>query len=280
MLQHRLGAHSHVVGVPYGEALQIGPVRVSFHPAGHILGSAQIRLEHQGEVWVYAGDYATHSNPTCTPFEPVRCHTFITESTFARPHFAWPEAAALQASMRAWWQANQQAGCASFVYSYALGKAQRVIACLQDEAPGPLVLHEQVADLSDLYRAEGVRLAGERHVGGAQADWSRSLFVLPPSARFRQPFPILGPYRTAFASGWMLEPDGPERFRVETGFVLSDHADHAGLLWAVEATGAERVLVTHGAIDLFVDELRSRGLDAHPCSAGPTAGSPQADNQG
>ena len=146
-----------------------GDVNVSLHPAGHVLGSAQVRIEAGGDVWVVSGDYKLAPDPTCAPFEPVRCRTFITESTFGLPIYRWDEPASIAAAIRAWWRENQLAGRASVLLVYALGKAQRVLASLADDLPGPLWCHGAVARVNDAYAAAGVALPPVRRVGEAPA---------------------------------------------------------------------------------------------------------------
>ncbi len=277
ILRHRLGPRAAVQSVNYGDAVDCFGVQVSLHPAGHILGSAQIRVEHQGEVWVASGDYKVAPDPTCTPFEPVRCHTFITESTFAHPFFAWSEQAAVFAEIHDWWRANQERGEASLVYAYSLGKAQRLLAGLRLEQ-GPVFAHPSIQAINELYRADGVALPATRDplVEVAADEWRRAIVVLPPHERWQSKFFERGPYRTAFVSGWMALPNGPRQRRVERGFALSDHADHSSILETVAATGAETIHVTHGYIDELVDTLCRRDLNAHPLRT-PRCRAPQTE---
>ena len=183
VLRSRLAPEARVSGLPWGEPATIRGVRVSFHPAGHILGSAQIRLELGGEVWVVSGDYKTDPDPTTTPFEPVRCHTFVTESTFGLPIYRWPPQQDVLGEINDWWRANQAAGKASLLYGYALGKAQRLIAGL-DPGIGPIFTHGAVERMTAVYRAAGVSLPPTTHAGAVdrRTDWSRAIIVAPPSA--------------------------------------------------------------------------------------------------
>ncbi len=263
LLRSRLSPNAIIQPLEYGVGLDIAGTRVSLHPAGHILGSAQVRMEHRGEVWVITGDYKTTPDPTCAAFEPVPCQTLITESTFGNPIFRWPDSAVVMDSIHHWWRRNQAAGVASLLYAYALGKAQRLLYAL-DPQIGPIAVHRDITTNSEFYQVEGVtfpttfdphRLDNAKH-------WPRGLYVISPSSRWRQPFPFHGNYATAFVSGWMLLPDGVEKRRVETGFALSDHADHAEIRATIAATGAERVGVMHGYIDPLVAELQAAGLEA------------------
>jgi len=264
ILQHRMGKFARVEQLPYGKALDLNGVRVSFHPAGHVLGSAQVRVEHQGEVWVFSGDYRTTPNNTCEPFEPVPCQTFITESTFGRPYFAWPELTGVVEQIHAWWRDNQARGHASFLYAYAFGKAQRLLALLNPDV-GPIFVHPKVAEINAPYREQGIALPPDRVTGRdlTAREWGQALVILPPAIRWQPDFPFHGHFSTAFASGWMLFPNESHRRRVDTGFVVSDHADYGEILSTIRATGAEQVHVMHGYVDDLTADLRQQGIQAH-----------------
>lgn len=260
--RERLGQWaSRVEGIPFGETRTINNVRVSLHPAGHILGSAQIRVEHAGEVWVVSGDYKTDADPTCDAWEPVRCHTFITESTFGLPLYRWPASAAVFRDVNAWWAANAEAGTVSLLFGYGLGKAQRLLAGL-DPSIGPILLHGAVDRMTTLYREAGVPLPATEYAGTARAIDRRSVVIAPPSADGSTWARKFGAQSTAFASGWMLVRGARRRRSVDRGFALSDHVDWPQLLHAISATGASRVLVTHGFTGAVVRWLREQGLDA------------------
>jgi len=258
----RLGAQGdRVEGVPYGEARTVNGVRISFHPAGHILGSAQLRVEHRGEVWVVSGDYKTDPDPTCAPWEPVRCHTFVTESTFGLPLYRWPSPARVFGEINAWWGANAAAGRTSFLFGYALGKAQRLLAGV-DPAIGPILLHGAVETMTACYREVGVALPETHPATAERGRHAGALVLAPPATQDSAWMRRFGPSAGAFASGWMLVRGARRRRGVAQGFVLSDHVDWPQLLAAVDATGAERVWVTHGFSDVVVRWLTERGLDA------------------
>lgn len=258
----RLPAGSVVQPVPYGEALDLNSVRVSLHPAGHILGSAQVRVEHRGEVWVISGDYKTEADPTCAPFELLRCHTFVTESTFGLPIFRWQPQAEIFGSINAWWRANQKAGKASLLFGYALGKAQRLLAGV-DPSIGPIYTHGAVERVNRDYRATGIELPPTTYVGAAQKpNWKRALIVAPPSARATPWTRRFGTVSTGFASGWMRIRGARRQRAVDRGFVLSDHVDWPGLLATIAGTGAERVWVTHGYTAVVARWLQEHGLEA------------------
>lgn len=265
VLRARMGQAADVAALDWGEPVTRNGVRVSLHPAGHILGSAQVRLESGGLVAVVSGDYKTEPDPTCRPFEPVRCHLFLTESTFGLPIYRWPSQAEVFEGVNAWWRSNRESGRASLLYGYALGKAQRLLAGLDPEL-GPIATHGAVEPLIRAYRASGVSLPETTPIGtlGKGTDWGRFLVLAPPSAHGSPWMRRFGPVSTAFASGWMLIRGTRRRKAVDRGFVLSDHADWPGLLGAIEATGAEQVWVTHGYAAVVARYLRERGLDARP----------------
>ena len=265
VVRARVGAESSITGVPWGEPVTLNGVRVSFHPAGHILGSAQVRVEHQGEIWVISGDYKTEPDVTCEPFEPVRCHTFVTESTFGLPIYVWKPQREIFAEIDAWWRASQAQGRACVLFAYALGKAQRLLAGI-DPTIGPIAVHGAVHRFVDLYRESGIALPpvlrGDET--GALAVRGKGLVIAPPSAANSIWLRKFGEVSTAFASGWMQVRGIRRRRAADRGFVLSDHADWPGLLDTIRATGAEHVAVTHGpAVPALVRYLHEeRNLEA------------------
>jgi putative mRNA 3-end processing factor len=263
--RERLGSlASRVEATDYGAAREINGVRVSYHPAGHILGSAQIRVEYRGEIWVVSGDYKTDPDPTCAPWEPVRCHTFITESTFGLPIYRWPPQARVFESINAWWKDNADNGRASLLYGYALGKAQRLLAGLEPSI-GPILTHGAVERMTACYRDGGIAMPPTTYALQASKtpEWSRAMIVAPPSAEGSTWARRFGAYNAAFASGWMRVRGARRRRGVDRGFTLSDHVDWPQLLAAISATGAERVWVTHGFTGPVVRWLTEHGLDAH-----------------
>lgn len=264
ILRARLGQDINLQTLAYGETLKHHGVTLSFHPAGHVLGSAQVRLEYEGEVWVASGDYKVEPDGTCTPFEPVRCHTFITESTFGLPIYRWQPQAEIFAEINQWWRTNQQLGKASVLFCYAFGKAQRILHGI-DSTLGPIVAHGSVEPLNRVYRDTGIFIPPTLYAGDIKKTdplLRQALILAPPSAGGSTWMRRFGDYSDAFASGWM-RLRGPRRRRgVDRGFVLSDHADWPGLLWAIEQTGAERVMVTHGSVGTLVRYLCDKGLDA------------------
>ncbi len=269
VLRARLGAEAAIETLGYGQATHVGGVRVSLHPAGHVLGSAQVRIEHRGEVWVVSGDYKLDADPTCAPFEPVRCAVFVTESTFGLPVYRWCEPRATFDAVNAWWRANAAARRASVLFAYAFGKAQRILASV-DASIGPILVHGAVDTLNRAYREAGVALPEARYVSELEkgVDIAGALVIAPPSAQSTPWLKRFGDYSDGFASGWMAIRGARRRHAVDRGFVLSDHADWPQLNRAIEATGAHRVFVTHGQTEPLVRWLDERGLDA---AAMPTA---------
>ena len=262
VLRLRVGQEAVIDTLPYGEPVDQNGVRISFHPAGHILGSAQVRLEHQGHVVVCSGDYKLHADPTTTPWEPVRCDVFLTESTFGLPIYRWPTD--VFAEIDAWWRGNQDAGKASILYGYSLGKAQRLIAGV-DPTLGPIYVHGAVDTFMQPYRDSGVSLPPTTPVAALDrktTDWSRALIVAPPSAHGTPWMRTFGRASTAFASGWMRIRGTRRRRAVDRGFVVSDHVDWPDLLRAIDATGARTIWVTHGNVAVVVRYLREKGFEA------------------
>ena len=264
VLRTRLGADANIQLLDFHETLNINGVSISLIPAGHILGSAQIRLEHNGEVWVVSGDYKTERDSTCSPFEPVRCHTFITESTFGLPIYRWSAQEDTFADIRAWWRDNRERDRASLIYAYALGKAQRILAGMLGADIGPVYTHGAVERLTADYRASGIDLHTTTPVASLPkgTTYAGSLIIAPPSAAGSPWLRRFGDTSTAFASGWMQVRGARRRRSLDRGFVLSDHVDWPALIDAIAATGAENVWVTHGYREQVVRYLTEKGLNA------------------
>jgi putative mRNA 3-end processing factor len=264
LLRARLGDDAAIESVEYGNATEIRGVRVSFHPAGHILGSAQVRIEHHGEIWVVSGDYKLGADPTCTAFETIQGHTFVTESTFGLPIFRWPEPSDVLAEINDWWRANQQAGKASVLFAYPLGKAQRVLAGI-DRSIGPIYTHGAVEQFNRIYRECGIHLPPTEYARSAppKTDWTDALILAPPLAKTSPWLRRFADFSTGFASGWMRIRGTRRRRSNDRGFVLSDHADWPALLTAIRASGAGRVWVTHGYRAPLARWLEENGTEAH-----------------
>lgn len=268
VLRARLGSDgAGVQGVAYGTAIDLGGVRVSLHPAGHVLGSAQVRVERAGApVWVVSGDYKTAADRTCEPFEPVRCDVFITESTFGLPIYRWDDQAAVFEQINAWWRRNAEQGRTSLVFAYALGKAQRVLGGV-DASIGPIAVHGALCRMNEVYRSAGIDLPQAPHAADdvVKQVKGRGLVVAPPSALgspWTRKFAGRDGMSAAFVSGWMRVRGTRRRKAIDRGFVLSDHADWPGLLWAIRQTGASRVGVTHGSVGPMVRWLREQRMEA------------------
>ncbi|MCX7287696.1 MAG: ligase-associated DNA damage response exonuclease [Rhodobacterales bacterium] len=261
VIRRRLGPIT-ADAIPFGQSRQIGGATVSFHPAGHVPGSAQIKVTVAGETWVVSGDYKTEPDGLAEPYEPVRCHTFISECTFGLPVFRWEPQPKVMARIAEWWAANAAAGKLSILGAYSFGKAQRLLAGLSPQ--GPILTHAAVEDMTQVLRDQGYPLppttrvtpdiTGRSHPG--------ALVIAPPSALGSAWASRLGPTEEAFVSGWMAVRGIRRRRALGTGFVLSDHADWPGLNDAIAATGAERIFVTHGYTTPFRRWLETQGYDA------------------
>lgn len=264
VLRMRVGDVPSISGLAYGQAVTIGSAKVSLHPAGHILGSAQVRIEVDGEAWVVSGDYKVQPDPTCAPFELVPCHTFVTESTFGLPIYSWPEQAKVFADIGRWWATNREQGKASVLFGYSLGKSQRILAGV-DSAIGPILCHGAVIACNESYRAAGVSLPDAGYAARQPRGYPfrEALILAPPSAQASPWLRRFGEISTAFASGWMAIRGIRRRRAVDRGFVLSDHVDWASLIQTVKATGAERVWVTHGYSNIVARYLQELGIEAH-----------------
>jgi putative mRNA 3-end processing factor len=263
LLRRRFGADAVIESAPYGRALTMGSTRVSFHPAGHILGSAQIRIEGNG-VWVLSGDYKRAADPTCAAFEPVACDTFITESTFALPIYRWDPTDVVIADLLSWWALNRERGLTSIVFCYTIGKAQRLLAELARVTDRPVLVHGRMVPMIDAYRAAGVSMLETQTLIDRPRGTSLAgeLVLAPPSARGTPWMRRLGDLSDALTSG-LMRVRGVRRQRAyDRGFVMSDHADWPALLDTITATGAGRVIATHGHAEPLARFLREHGLES------------------
>ncbi len=262
VMQYRLGKVN-IETVEYGEQRTINGVQFSFHPAGHIIGSAQIRVEYKGEVWVVSGDYKLQDDGVSAPFEPVKCHSFITESTFGLPVYSWKPQAEVFEQINDWWLKNKEEGKVSVLGAYALGKAQRLLAGL-DISIGPIFTHGAVENTNEVIRTQGIDLPPTVRVT-RDIDRKRypgAMVIATPSATGSAWMKKFKPASVGIASGWMALRGTRRRRGADRGFVLSDHVDWDGLNTAIASTGAERVFVTHGYTDIFTRWLREQGYDA------------------
>ncbi|MEM9089878.1 MAG: ligase-associated DNA damage response exonuclease [Cyanobacteria bacterium P01_F01_bin.53] len=265
ILRKRLGKGINLSGVAYGDKLKLGKTWVSFHSAGHVLGSAQVRVEHKGEVWAVSGDYKRDADPSCEPFEVIECDSFITEATFGLPIYRWDSGEVTAEQIYHWWQGDLTRP--SLLFCYAFGKSQRVLAELTKFTDKTVYLHGAVHNLTDIYRDVGVEMVPTVPVSEMEKSYkfTGALIIAPPSGhrsnwmkRFKRP-------QTAFASGWMAVRGARRRRGYERGFVLSDHADWPGLINTVKQTKAKNIYVTHGQNDVLARYLTEEmGLNARP----------------
>ena len=263
LLQTRLGLHTSVETLEYGRVLTINSVRLSLHPAGHILGSAQVRIESGGQVWVVSGDYKTQDDPTCSPLENIRCDAFVSECTFGLPVFRWPEPGQVIQDINSWWQSNRDENRTSILFAYALGKAQRIMTGL-DPSVGPILTHGAVENMNRCYREAGIPLPETRYVGDFDDKElpGGALVIAPPSAD-NQAWMRKFPNRSrAFASGWMRIRGNRRRRSVDRGFVFSDHGDWDGLVHTITASNARKVILTHGYAAEMARWLCEKGYGA------------------
>ncbi|MFV8835396.1 ligase-associated DNA damage response exonuclease [Aquisalimonas sp.] len=267
LLERRLSRDALILGCDFDKPFRLGDAWISFHPAGHILGSSQVRVEYRGCVWVASGDYKRDVDPTCEPFQVVPCDTFITEATFALPIYRWEPVARVAGEIHQWWRACARAGQTAVLFCYALGKAQRILAELLAYTRDTAYLHGAMVPLVDAYRDAGVAMLPTASVSAMPRnhDFAGALVLAPPSAAGSSWMRRFRPESTGFASGWMRIRGNRRRRGYDRGFVVSDHADWPALLQTVRDTGARRVLATHGRTDVLVRYLNEvEGVDAQP----------------
>lgn len=264
VMKQRLGADCNVSGIEYEEVISIGDTKVSFHPAGHVPGSAQIKITHKGQRWVAMGDYKITADNVSTPFEPVQCEALITESTFALPVFTWRPQREVFGEIHSWWRENSERGITSILAVYALGKAQRVLGNI-DFSIGPVFAHRSVHSLTEILVRSGISVPLPELLceDTDRIKLKKSLLLVTGSLVGSSWLKRYGPYSLASASGWMSIRGIKKRRGLEKGFVLSDHADFPGLLSAVKESQASKVFATHGYTASFVKYLREIGYDAH-----------------
>jgi putative mRNA 3-end processing factor len=263
ILRLRLGEEISLQNLDYGVSILINGIRFSLHPAGHIIGSAQVRVERNGEVWVASGDYKIQDDGFSTPFEVVKCNAFITESTFGLPIYKWPAQRIVMDEILEWWKQNQLEGKASVLMGYALGKIQRLIVNLQP-FPGPVFAHGAVFNVNQRLRDAGFDLPFIGFASDIEKKLFRDALILaPPSAAGSPWLKRFEPYSTGYCSGWMAVRGAKNRRAIDRGFVVSDHADWNDLNSTIAETGAEKVFVTHGFTDTFAKWLNEKGIEAH-----------------
>lgn len=261
IIKHRLGDIT-VTGKNWDETFTINGVKFSLHPAGHIIGSSQIRVEYKGEVWVFTGDYKTEEDGVAVPYEPVKCDTFITECTFGLPAFKWTPQEQVMNDINTWWQQNKEDGRTSVLFGYSLGKAQRLLKHL-DTSIGKIYTHGAIENMTEVLRSQVDFPKTTRITRDTKKEEIKGNLVLaPPSAHGSTWIRKMVPYVTAAASGWMTFRGARRRRAIDKGFVLSDHCDWQGLLTSIKATGCEKVICTHGYTDIFSRFLNEQGYDA------------------
>jgi len=238
-------------------------VKISLHPAGHIPGSAQVRVEFKGEVWVVSGDYKIEDDGLTEPYEQLKCHTFITESTFALPVYKWKKQSEIFDDINSWWKLNIRLGKVSVLTGYSLGKAQRLFSNV-DHSLGKIFGHELITSINDLFIKGGLNLPPLETITDKikRYDLEGALIIAPPSVISSDWLKQYEPYSAGFASGWMIHGRGRSPKGTDIGFAISDHADWEGLNQAVKNTGAENIYVTHGFTSVFVRHLIKSGYNA------------------
>ncbi len=277
VLKHRLG-EIRLETLNYEKPVTRNGVRISFHPAGHIIGSCQIRVEYRGEIWVVSGDYKLENDGISTPFEPVKCHSFISECTFGLPVFRWKDQSSVFADINSWWRQNQESGRISILAGYSLGKAQRILHNI-DRSLGPVFTHGAIENTHQALRRNGICLPETTYLAPSfrKQVLQDGLILCPPSALGTPWMKRFQPFSLGYCSGWMTLRGTKRRVSADRGFVISDHADWQGLIRAIKATGCDSVYLTHGYTAAFSRYLCGLGLDAreaHTLYGGDEAGVP------
>ncbi len=277
LLKARLGKVS-IQSLAWGEQISLGSVRVSLHPAGHILGSAQVRMEYRGYVFVVTGDYKRDPDPTAEPWEAVRAHAVLSECTFGLPLYRWPNSEGVFSEIASWWAACQANGKHAILFAYSLGKAQRLLAGLP--AFGPRYVHPSIARMCQAYEAQGIALGPWRPLSREAPILPGALILMPPPID-PQRLEALAPYEIGQASGWLLLRKHRRTPHLQRAFVLSDHADFYQLIDSLSATGAETLYFTHGYGEAMQTYFAARGYEsyiwAHDRPQEPILFSPPAD---
>jgi len=263
IIRWRLGDDNTIESIGYDKPLMINGVKFSFHPAGHIIGSAQVKVEYKGETWVVSGDYKLENDGLSTPFEPITCDVFITESTFGLPVYKWKAQESVFAEINQWWQNNANEGKASLLTGYSLGKAQRLLQGL-NIAIGPVFVHGAIDNINQVIASNGIKLKPYQRVNADMKKdaFRKALILAPPSAANSPWVRRFQPLSLGIASGWMSLRGTRRRRAADRGFILSDHADWDGLNQAIQATNAERIIITHGYRSIFARWLNENGYQA------------------
>ena len=262
VIRHRLG-NVVIETIPYEKELSLNGVNVSFYPAGHVPGSAQILIEIKGERWVVSGDYKVVDDGLSTPFKPIKCHSFISECTFGLPAFNWLPQEQVFKEINSWWLQCTSDGLTPILAAYGLGKAQRLIAGL-DTNIGPILTHGAIEKTNQIMRDQKIAIPETFLVTSKLdlANFKNAIVLAPPSALSTSWVKKFGKISTGYASGWMAIRGIKRRRAADKGFVISDHADWNGLNLAIKETEAEKIFVTHGYTDSFSKWLQFKGLNA------------------
>ncbi len=262
VIRHRLG-NVKIETIPYENELSLNGVNVSFYPAGHVPGSAQILIEIKGERWVVSGDYKVVDDGLSIPFKPIKCHSFISECTFGLPAFNWLPQEQVFKEINSWWHQCISDGLTPILAAYGLGKAQRLIAGL-DTNIGPILTHGAIEKTNQIMRDQKIAIPETFLVTSKLdlANFKNAIVLAPPSALSTSWVKKFGKISTGYASGWMAIRGIKRRRAADKGFVISDHADWNGLNLAIKETEAEKIFVTHGYTDSFSKWLQFKGLNA------------------
>jgi len=260
VMRKRLGDSISFQGINYNETININGVKVSFHPAGHIPGSAQIRLEYKGDIWVVTGDYKCNDDGLSTPFEPIKCRVFYTESTFALPVFHWEPQAKIFQEIHDYWKQCQSNGEHLIITAYSLGKAQRLLNNL-NRRTGPVYCHRAIIEMNEALNESGALenadhdfwdYAPMSNLSDTQVSLEKPGIIISPASGISDAFlKKIKNYRIANCSGWMAIKGRQKWDNLDRGFVLSDHADWNELTWACKETGAEDIRPVHGYTDVL-----------------------------
>lgn len=263
ILKYRLGKHINIEGLPYGESKYINGIKISLHPAGHITGSSQVRLEHQGCVWVISGDYKLQNDGLAEPFDIIPCDYFVTECTFGLPVYKWRAQEMVFNDINAWWEANSKMNRPSVLSAYSLGKAQRIIWNINSDI-GPVLVHSAIGNLIKVYETLGLKFKNWEYLNPntSREKINKSLILMPPSAINSPAINKIKNHSIGIASGWMALRGNRRRRGADRGFVLSDHCDWGGLNHVVKETGASTIYAHHGYTAIFTRWLTENGYDA------------------
>ena len=264
LLRARLGKNITVQALDYKREISMNGVNVSLFPAGHIYGSSQVKMSSGGETWVFSGDYKLEDDHLSVPFEPVKCHVFLTECTFGLPVYCWPEQQMVYNQINDWWRMNKSEGITSILFGYSLGKSQRIIKNI-DHSVGPVYVHKTVATMNNAIKSSGGDLPETITLeeNTALDEVIGNLIIAPPSITSGRLIHGLSPVSTAMASGWAQSGKHSGRSKLNKGFVLSDHADWNGLIQAIKETSADRVLTMHGYKEELTQWLNESGIESY-----------------